>query len=503
MSDLPHIIIFNPDQWRSDAIGCNGNDLVHTPIIDNLVATEAVSFTNAYCQNPVCTPSRCSFMTGWYPHVRGHRTMVHMLHEERDEPNLLKVLKDNGYFVWWGGKNDLLPGQNGYERHCDILFDHEQYAADRGLTIQAGNHGGDLSWRGEKDGDNFYSFHKGKLEADQTGKYYDSDWAVVEGACDFIKNYKGEKPLCIYLALQYPHPPYCVEDPWFSQVNPSDINDIIDVNCDLTDKPVMIQGIRENQKMQDWDMQRWQQLRSCYYGMCGRVDSQFGILLDTLKDKGFYDDSAVFLFSDHGDFTGDYGLVEKTQNTFEDCISKVPFIIKPPANVNCQAGNRDCLTELIDFSATVYSLTGIDPNYTHFGSDLLPVIQGNATAVKEAAFCEGGRLEGEYQAMESTSNSFEDDSGFYYPRVSLQARDDKPWHTKAAMCRTLEYKYVRRHYEKDEFYDLKNDPQELHNLIDNPDYKSQILEHKDMMLTWYMHTADVVPYQLDERFFIK
>ena len=53
-----------------------------TPVLDRLVETEAVSFRNAFCQNPVCTPSRCSFMTGWYPHVRGHRTMFHMLHPE-------------------------------------------------------------------------------------------------------------------------------------------------------------------------------------------------------------------------------------------------------------------------------------------------------------------------------------------------------------------------------------------------------------------------------------
>lgn len=69
-----------------------------------------------------------------------------------------------------------------------------------------------------------------------------------------------------------------------------------------------------------------------YYGMCARLDHQFGRLMDTLRDAGLYDDSTVFLFSDHGDFTGDYGLVEITQNTFEDCLSRVPFVVKPPTS---------------------------------------------------------------------------------------------------------------------------------------------------------------------------
>src|SRR4051794_3136667 len=93
----PHIVIFNPDQFRGDMVGHLGCSAARTPVLDGLVrGGEAVSFRWAFCQNPVCTPSRCSFMTGWYPHVRGHRTMYHMLHPERGEPNLLKILKDNG-----------------------------------------------------------------------------------------------------------------------------------------------------------------------------------------------------------------------------------------------------------------------------------------------------------------------------------------------------------------------------------------------------------------------
>ncbi len=109
----PNILLFNPDQWRADVMGHFGNPAAVTPTLDGFAETDATSFSNAFCQNTVCTPSRCSFMTGWYPHVRGHRTMHHMLRP--DEPMILKTLKEEGYFVWWGGKNDVVPAQNSFD----------------------------------------------------------------------------------------------------------------------------------------------------------------------------------------------------------------------------------------------------------------------------------------------------------------------------------------------------------------------------------------------------
>jgi arylsulfatase A-like enzyme len=77
--ERPHIVIFNPDEWRGDVMGHFGNPAAVTPHLDAAVAADAISFRWAFCQNPISTPSRCSFMTGWYPHVRGHRIMYHML----------------------------------------------------------------------------------------------------------------------------------------------------------------------------------------------------------------------------------------------------------------------------------------------------------------------------------------------------------------------------------------------------------------------------------------
>ncbi len=91
--------------------------------------------------------------------------MRYMLRSGDNEPNLLRVLRDNGYFVWWGGKNDLLAGQEGYEQHCDVSFRAHREDYERwGVTPMSGSHGGAQTWREPPDGDYYYSFYRGQLD---------------------------------------------------------------------------------------------------------------------------------------------------------------------------------------------------------------------------------------------------------------------------------------------------------------------------------------------------
>ncbi|MGC9360164.1 MAG: sulfatase-like hydrolase/transferase [Anaerolineae bacterium] len=491
MPNRPHILIFNPDQWRGDVLGHMGNPAAVTPNLDRLVEEDAVSFRRAFCQNPVCTPSRCSFMSGWYPHVRGHRTMHHMMRP--DEPVLLRTLKEEGYYVWWGGKNDLVPAQHGYDDYCTVKYQPKgelrpMFASDR-----------QSEWRGGPGSDTYYSFYVGKLDTPEEEPYWDSDWAYVQGAIDLILNPPTDQPLCIYLPLTYPHPPYAVEDPWYSIIDRDELPERAPTPPDWRGKPSILRGIHARQKLQSWTEDRWRELRATYYGMCARVDHQFGLILRALRQAGIYDDTAVFVFSDHGDFTGDYGLVEKTQNTFEDCLSRVPLIVKPPKAHAAQPRISEAMVELIDVPATIEALTAITPAHTHFGRSLLPVIAGETDVHRDAVFCEGGRLHGERHCMELESTSAQRPDGLYWPRVNLQSSPG-PEHTKAAMCRTDRFKYVRRLYEQDELYDLAEDPLELENRVQDPALQGQLLTLKDRMLTWYQETADVVPHDTDRRF---
>lgn len=400
-------------------------------------------------------------------------------------------LKDAGYVVWWGGKNDLIPAQNGYDAYCDVKYTPEPPPLPGFHSRQ--------EWRGESGSDMYYSFHVGRIDKPSDTPYpYDSDWANVLGAIDLIRNAPTDRPLCIYLPLGYPHPPYAVEDPWHGAIDRSALPRRTPAPAGWSGKPSILKGIHERQNLQGWTEDRWDELRATYYGMCARVDHQLGMVLAALREMGMYEDTAVFFFSDHGDFTGDYGLVEKTQNTFEDRLVRVPFVVKPPVGVPVRPRVSHAMVELIDMPATVESLAGITPGHTHFGRSLLPVLAGETDEHRDAVFCEGGRLHGETQCMELESAESQTPEGLYWPRLSLQ-RSEGPEHTKAAMCSTRDYKYVRRLYEPDELYDLRADPLELHNRIDDPALSSVLARLRDRLLTWYQETCDTVPHDPDRR----
>jgi len=254
----------------------------------------------------------------------------------------------------------------------------------------------------------------------------------------------------------------------------------------------------ERYNLGGWSEDRWRELRATAYGMCARVDHHFGMVAGALRDTGAYDDTAVFFFSDHGDYLGDYDVVDINQNTFEDSLVRVPLVVKPPASVPVVPRVCDALVELVDVQATVLALADIEPGYSHFGRSLLPVVAGETEDHRDAVFAEGGRLHGETHCMELESAASHDPESPYWPRVGLYPSEG-PEHTKAVSCRTREYKYVRRLYESDEFYDLRSDPDELSNRIDDGDCREAIAMMKERMLTFFLETSDVVPHETDKR----
>jgi arylsulfatase A-like enzyme len=289
-----------------------------------------------------------------------------------------------------------------------------------------------------------------------------------------------------------------VEDPFYSMIDRSKVPPRVPEPESWDGLPSIIKGIRENSRIEISE-EEWTESRAVYYGMCSRLDHQFGLVVDALKERGKYDDTAIFFFSDHGTFVGDYGIASVNQNTFQDVITRVPMIVKPPAGVPVKPGLRDALVELVDFPATVEELVGIEPEHSHFGRSLLPLIAGEAEEHRDAVFCEGGRLAGEEQCKEKEYlPGHEDPNDFYYPRLILQAGDG-PEHTKAVMCRTKTHKYVYRLYEDDEFYLLEEDPDELNNRIHDPACAADAAAMKDRMLTFFLETCDTVPRGTDKR----
>ena len=488
----PNIVLFVADEFRADRLGHIAKTTSSlTPCLDRLVQTDAVSFTSNFCQNPVCTPSRCSFMSGWYPHVRGHRTMHHMLGP--DDQILLKLLRDAGYYVWWGGKNDLIPGDADVSQYVSY---RNTPGPEDGLAV---NPHADTRWRGPEDGPFYYSFLAGEAYATRPdGDQLDFDLWNVESAVRFLEHYDREEPFLLYLSISLPHPPYYVESKWRDQIHEDNRHKPIP-QPDWELKPSILEKIQERRRMSHVDPALLQEISDTYDAMCMRVDHQVGMVLDALRSAGLFDDTAFFFMSDHGDFAGDYGLVEKTQNTFEDCLTHTPMIFKPPVSLPCVPGARSTITENIDMFATVLEMTGISPKLPHFGRSLLPALQ-EERLIRHFAHAEGGRLKNEMQCSEKESPGATVVTDLYWPRVGLQQENGDPmYHTKACMIRNDRYKYVRRLYEADEFYDLRRDPQELHNLIHDPRYKDMINYMRDKMLSFYLETSDIVPFETDSR----
>ncbi|MHA1453094.1 MAG: sulfatase-like hydrolase/transferase [Promethearchaeota archaeon] len=506
----PNIVIFNPDQMRADALGHLGNPAAVTPNFDKFLK-DAVSFKNAYCQNPVCVPSRCSFLTGWYPHTRGHRTMYHMLHE--DEPVLFKYLRDNDYYVWLNLRNDFLPAEckHYYSEIADevmgVKIKHRgrrnrvgsKWWMNKARKIYTKLKNRVLQSPGSIDDELYYSFLEGKLEEREGLDFHQIDTVSVELAKQFIKKRSKNQPFCVFLGLMAPHPPYGVEDPYYTMIDKSKLPQRISFPENPDKLPSMMKGLRENQHLQSVNEDTWDEIRAVYLGMVAKVDHLFGKLVQTLKEEGEYDNTAIFVMSDHGDYTGDYGIVEKSQNTFQDCLVNVPLMIKPPKGYGVEPGVREALVELIDFYATVENYADFKSEHTHFGKSLQPVIETSSSDIhRDAVFCEGGRMKEENQCKEVRSDPELDPRGHYYPRLKLQ-RSDNMEHTKATMIRTDRYKYVRRYYETDELYDLKEDPQEIHNRIGYPEMKDILQDLRNRMLEYYQATCDTVPHKENDR----
>lgn len=491
MRKQPHIIIFNPDEMRWNTMGHMGNPAAVTPFLDEFAAREGVSFSNAFCQNTVCVPSRCSFFTGLYPHVNGHRTMSHLLHP--GESNLFSELRDAGYYVWMNARNDLFAGQiEGWaESNADEIFYGGTAPKAPGPVHPADHQGKDK-----------YSHFEGKLGLDQNGRNYSRDDEDVDAAVRKIQEYQGEQPLCLFLGLNDPHVPYQVEEPYFSAIDRTKLPRRIDAK-QCTGKAKMLDLIRQYQDMGDYTEEDWGELRATYLGMCTKVDSQFRRLCQALEEKGIYDDCLIFFFSDHGDFAGDYGLTEKTQNTFEDCLTRIPFLIKPPKEKDdpkLAMGVSSALTELVDFYATAIDYAGVDPKRTHFGKSLRPILEKETSENRSYVFCEGGRLPEETHCDEFHSSGPDGppESFVYWPK--MKAQSDGTAHAKGTMIRDKRYKYVSRITGEDEFYDMEQDPDEMHNQIQNPVYKEKRMEMQIELMRWYQRTCDVVPHTYDNRF---
>lgn len=488
MPQRPDIIILNPDEMRWDALGHAGNPASRTPHLDAFAQNDAVSFRRAYCQNPVCVPSRCSFFTGLYPHVYGHRTMQYLQHP--GESNLFRELKNAGYHVWMNSRNDLTAAQfpGLVEQQADeIYYGEPRSTAPRPAAVPspAPAAGHDPF---------FYSHYRGH---DKTTP--DPDVQAAQAACRRILELPKDQPLCLFLGWMNPHPPYEVEQEYYDRIDPAAVPAPVRLE-DCAGKARMIGRLHELVELDGYTAEQWRELRRVYLAQCAKIDDLFGMVCGALKQAGRYDASAIFVLSDHGDFCGDYGLPEKAQNCFEDCLTRVPLLIKPPKGQAVDPGQTDSLAELVDFYATAMDYAGVAPDHDHFGRSLRPVVENRAATVRQYVCCEGGRNPGETQCDEWHASGpagprpWRDE---YWPKKTAQ-KDDLT-HEKGTMICDGHYKYVERPSGANELYDLAADPQEKTNLYPAQAESPLVLRLRLALLGWYQTTCDTVPRPYDSR----
>ena len=469
----PNLVFYMADELRAESIGCYGHPIVKTPNIDRL-ASQGTRFEQCHVQNPVCAPSRCSLMTGWPVHVRGHRSLYYALHP--DEPNLLRYLKEGGYDVFWFGKNDLLstdsftasvneakpgPGAGMFTKNPYPQTDRRYYS----FLWEAGG------------------------DRRKTG-----DYANIQSAAEILAR-QNDKPFCLFLPLLYPHPPYSAPADFHNMYRPDDLPPLRPAN--LRRLPRFHSSLRKRMRLDQLDDAHFRKIQAVYLGQVSYTDWLLGELLEAVERTNHTKDTAVFLFSDHGDFAGDYGLVEKWPNAMPDVLTRIPLIARAPGLAGGHVSRET--VELFDVMATSLELAGIEAKHTHFARSLMPQLMGKPGDGTRAAFCEGGYNTNEPQCFEPLGQ-FNNPANPYYPKVALQNEEPQTI-TRSTMIRTLAHKLIYRPDDQSELYDLARDPRELNNVYGEHSYQTVQADLFRQMIDYYVRTSDVAPRQVDSRGF--
>jgi choline-sulfatase len=222
-----------------------------------------------------------------------------------------------------------------------------------------------------------------------------------------------------------------------------------------------------------------------------------GEMLAALDRTGHEQDTAFFVFSDHGEWGGDYGLVEKWPSACDDVLNHIPLIARIPGGLRGHVSKEP--VELYDVMATCLELAGIEPRHTHFARSLMPQVRGQSGDANRAVFCEGGYNMNEPQTFEPMT-FIKSDRDIYAPKVKLQNEHPETV-TRATMIQTSRYKLVMRPDGVSEFYDREKDPRELYNVYGDRTYATAQQDLQMRMLEWFVRTGDVAPKQHDARGF--
>ncbi|MBN1919398.1 MAG: sulfatase-like hydrolase/transferase [Verrucomicrobia bacterium] len=477
----PNILWICTDQQRFDTLGCTGNGFVRTPHVNGL-ARDGVLFENAFCQNPVCTPSRASFLTGRYPRTTRCRQNGQSI--PADEVLVTRLLHDAGYTGGLSGKLHISA--------CDpTVCKNTERRINDGYDV--------FHW----------SHHPG---ADWPGNEY-MQWLDEKGVALTRTPVEGAKHMWAGMPAEHHQTTWCAEKaisfieqadrsgrPWFFSVNIFDPHHEFDpprehlerylarldeiplpnyLPGELDGKPVWqaidhqraYAGTSSGYAYDTMSDREHRLIRAAYWAMVDLIDDQVGRMLDALDRSGQRDNTLVLFMSDHGEMLGDHGIYLKGAYFYEPAVH-VPLIVSWPARIE-PARRSTALAELTDIAPTLLEAAGLPRAPGMQGRSLWPVLTGHAdpSTHRDDVYCE------------------------YY---NANQHYKTPAHL--TMVRTERHKLVVPHgragaqgHLAGELYDLDEDPNETHNRWHDPahhDIRHQMMLRLCDRMAW---TVDPLP----------
>lgn len=361
----PNIILIMTDQQRADCVGIMGNPYIKTPNTDAL-ARDGALFMNGYSSLPSSTPARASLLTGNSPWKHG---MLGYFKVAPKYPNEMpQMMKEAGYFTFGIGKMHWTPQRNLHGFHGtfldesgrveseDFVSDYRQWFAMEAPGLNPDSTG--IGWNA----------HQGK-EYVLEERLHPTQWTGNE-AIRFIENYNQPQPLFLKISFARPHSPYDPPKKYVEMYKNKEVAapSIGDWSKSFADRPQ-----KDDAAFGDYGIEHALESRRYYYGAITFVDDQIGRIIESLKDKGIYDNSLIIFISDHGDMLGDHHHWRKTY-AYEGS-SHIPFIVKPPKNMNLKNNQKiDNVVELRDVLPTFLDVAHVDKPQEMDGMSVLPLL---------------------------------------------------------------------------------------------------------------------------------
>ena len=415
-------VVILSDEHNRDVLGCYGDPIARTPNFDRLAAS-GTRFANAYCNSPVCVPSRASFATGRYPHQiqAWDSTKAY----DGTPKGWAHRLRDQGHAVMSIGKLHYRSAadDNGFSRELAPMYVHNGTGWLSSLLREP-----PTPLAGAED----MAGRIGCGETDYTR--YDRD--ITRLTCDWIRTAGAtpqDKPWVLYVGLVAPH---------FPLVAPQEFYDLYDgveipeprqyAESDRPRHPVL-DAMRESSNYDDaFDAEKVQIARRSYYGLVSFLDHNIGLILDALDDSGLTASTRVIYSTDHGDNLGHRGLWGKS--VMYDDSAALPLIAAGPDIPEGLAVTTP--VSLVDIQPTLMDFAGAP---SHPDDSDLP---GESLAARFADPEADRAVFSEYHDWSSITGMF--------------------------MLRTRDWKIVRYPGYDDQLFDMRNDPFEMTDLASDP-----------------------------------